>query len=76
MQANLKKQIEEMKIQKTKKCGVLPFVTKFDVSCNMTILFCNDCGIYSLDHHILIGLAKKVVGIGRGKVKFLKVKEK
>ncbi|XP_078371204.1 exocyst complex component 1-like isoform X1 [Oculina patagonica] len=27
--SNLKKQIEEMKIQKTKKCGVLPFVSKF-----------------------------------------------
>ncbi|RMX37015.1 hypothetical protein pdam_00005051 [Pocillopora damicornis] len=28
--SNLKKQIEEMKIQKTKKCGILPFVTKFE----------------------------------------------
>lgn len=27
---SLKKQIEEMKIQKTKKCGILPFVTKFE----------------------------------------------
>ncbi|KAK2556010.1 Exocyst complex component 1 [Acropora cervicornis] len=26
----LKKQIEDMKIQKTKKCGILPFVTKFE----------------------------------------------
>ncbi|XP_068717955.1 exocyst complex component 1-like isoform X1 [Montipora capricornis] len=28
--SSLKKQIEDMKIQKTKKCGVLPFVTKFE----------------------------------------------
>ena len=31
-QSSLKKQIEDMKIQKTKKCGILPFVTKFEVS--------------------------------------------
>ncbi|KAJ7371746.1 Exocyst complex component 1 [Desmophyllum pertusum] len=28
--SNLKKQIEEMKIPKTKKCAILPFVTKFE----------------------------------------------
>ncbi|XP_015771492.1 PREDICTED: exocyst complex component 1-like [Acropora digitifera] len=28
--SSLKKQIEDMKIQKTKKCGILPFVTKFE----------------------------------------------
>lgn len=28
--SNLKKQIEETKIPKTKKCGILPFVTKFE----------------------------------------------
>ena len=32
LQSNLKKQIEETKIPKTKKCGILPFVTKFEVS--------------------------------------------
>ena len=34
LQSNLKKQIEETKIPKTKKCGILPFVTKFEVSWN------------------------------------------
>lgn len=28
----MKKQIEETKVPKTKKCGVLPFVSKFEVS--------------------------------------------
>ena len=32
LQSNMKKQIEETKIQKTKKCGILPFVTKFEVN--------------------------------------------
>lgn len=39
LQSNLKKQIEEMKIQKTKKCGILPFVTKFEVSCEELFFF-------------------------------------
>ena len=33
----MKKQIEETKVPKTKKCGVLPFVSKFEVSVDWSL---------------------------------------
>lgn len=55
--ANLKKQIEEMKIQKTKKCGILPFVTKFEeFACISESVFKNSKRRNDLDkaYHSLI----------------------
>ena len=52
-----------MKIQKTKKCGILPFVTKFDVSCDMKY-FCF-CFVMTVQHtmHMYSDMSEGLNGV-------------
>ena len=59
----MKKQIEETKIQKTKKCGILPFVTKFEVTEKIESLILDFVVSYNLNelyHNFPLGICRHI----------------